>query len=765
MHWTGEEGAARRWRPVVAAFALAAAGTVPALTAATGVSASTSWQAPGYERTIGGTGTAGVYAWGIAYDAMTNQLEVGDYWNFFVRSYTMTGTQVSSFYQSASTRQGQPESIAVDPRNGNIWVAENGTQKTAGYIAEFSDTGTYLGEIDTRSEYTAWIALDDQGDLYVVNGHLSGSSSNPNKVQVYNTNEAGDPETCSWGTYGSGPGEFIQAMGIAVSSSGDVYVADASNLRVSEFDPNLSTCATTHDYNGGWVQDFGVGHFTGDLRGVAIDPVNNLLYVVDAQAGRVEEFNLSGTWITQFGSLGTGPGQFQDGGRQVTVDNEGNVWVADYSDYRFEEFTSAGVFEAAYPQPPEPPAPGFLSEARGVAVNPNDGTVWVADAWNDRFQEFAPDGAFDATYGHRASTPPYGLDYPRGIGVDPATGNVWVMDTRDYYVRIYAEDGTYLYSLGSGLDSNASGSFEAPVDVSFHTTGGTEYAYIADYWSCDVTIWNASADPPAYAGQISNVCNNFGVAVDPSSGDIYVTQQGGFEASPVTVFSPFNPSSPTSFSTIGHLGSFGSGTGQFETPWGVDVVNGLVYVSDTKRDDIEVFQENGSYVGQFGSKGNTAGQFNEPSELASDAQGDIYVADANVGRVQEFSYSVVPPAPGSDTTPPTVTLTSPTSQQMMPASEVTIIGTATDNVGLGDLEVAVHNATTNLWWNGSLSNWSSTKEWNIAAPVCTTMTSCTFSFGFVGETYGGTYTATARAVDTSGNSATTPLVKFTVESS
>jgi DNA-binding beta-propeller fold protein YncE len=749
-------------RSALLVLATATVCALPAMTSAT--SASAAWQAPGYERTIGGTGTAGVYAWGIAYDAMTNQLEVGDYWNFFVRSYSMTGQQVASFYQSASTRQGQPESIAVDPRNGDIWVAENGTQKTAGYIAEFSDTGTYLGEINTRSEYTAWIAMDDQGDLYVVNGHLSGSPSNPNKVQVYNTNEGGDPETCSWGTYGSGPGEFMQAMGIAVSAAGDVYVADASNLRVSEFDPDLSDCAATP--NGGWVQDFGVGHFTGDLRGVAIDPVNDLLYVVDAQAGRVEEFNLSGTWITQFGSLGTGPGQFQDGGRQVTVDGQGNVWVADYSDYRFEEFTSAGVFEAAYPQPAEPPAPGFLSETRGVAVNPTDGTVWVADAWNDRFQEFAPDGAFDATYGHRGSTAPYGLDYPRGIGVDPVTGDVWVADTRDYYIRIYAENGTYLTSLGSGLDSNAPGSFEAPEDVTFHETDGTDYAYISDYWSCTVTIWNATDNPPQYAGQISNLCNNYGVAVDPATGDIYVTQQGGgFFGSPVTEWSPFNPSSPTSFSEIGHLSSFGTGTGQLEAPWGVDVVNGDVYVSDTKLDQVQVFQTNGTYLGHIGSKGNAAGQFNEPSEIANDAEGDIYVADANVGRVQEFSYSVIPPAPGSDTTPPTVTLTSPTSLQMMPASQVTITGAATDNVALGDMEVAVHNATTNLWWNGSLSNWSPTKEWNISAPVCTAMTSCTFSFGFVGEVYGGTYTATARAVDTSGNSATTPLVKFTVASS
>ncbi len=756
MGWTGDHDAARRWRPFVAALALTASAALPAIGATTGVSAS--WQAPGYERTIGGTGTAGVYAWGIAYDAATNQLEVGDYWNFYVRSYSLTGQQVNSFYQSASTRQGQPESIAVDPRNGDIWVAENGTQKTAGYIAEFTDTGTYLGEINTRSEYTAWIGMDGSGDLYVVNGHLSGSSSNPNKVQVYNTNQTGDPEICTWGAYGSGSGDFIQAMGIAVSPSGDVYVADASNLRVSEFDPDLSNSSVClgRGYNGGWVQDFGQGDFTGDLRGVAVDPVNDLLYVVDAQAGRVEEFNLDGTFITQFGSLGTGPGQFQDGGRQVTVDSEGNVWVADYSDYRFEEFTSTGVFEAAYPQPAEPPAPGFLSEARGVAVNPNDGTVWVADAWNDRFQEFAPDGTFDATYGHRASTPPYGLDYPRGIGVDPSTGNVWVLDTRDYYIRVYAEDGTYLYSLGSGLESTAAGSFEAPVDVSFYTTDGVEYAYVADYWSCDVTIWNASDDPPAYAGQISNVCNNFGVAVDPSTGDIYVAQQDAFE--PVTEFSPFNPANPDFFTSINHFGS-----GYLESAWGIDVVNGLVYVSDTKLDDVQVFEVNGSYVGKLGSKGNAAGQFNQPSELANDSSGNIYVADANVGRVQEFSYSVLPPS--GDTTPPTVTLTSPTAKQVLPASEVTITGSATDNVALGDLEVAIHNATTNLWWNGSLSNWSSTKEWNIAAPVCTTMTSCTFNFGFVGETYGGSYTATARAVDTSGNSASTALVKFSVATS
>ena len=114
----------------------------------------------------------------------------------------------------------------------------------------------------------------------------------------------------------------------------------------------------------------------------------------------------------------------------------------------------------------------------------------------------------------------------------------------------------------------------------------------------------------------------------------------------MTEWSPFNPSSPTSFSEIGHLSSFGTGTGQLESPWGVDVVNGDVYVADTKLDEVQVFQTNGTYLGHFGSKGNAAGQFNQPSEIANDASGNIYVADANVGRVQEFSYSVIPPASG-----------------------------------------------------------------------------------------------------------------------
>jgi sugar lactone lactonase YvrE len=710
---------------------------------------------PGYVRSVGGTGTAGVYAWGIQYDAMTNQIEVADYWNFYVRSYTPTGTQTASFYQSAATRQGQPESIAVNPVNGDIYVAENGTQKTAGYIAHFSDTGTYIGEINTRSEYSAWITIDNNQHLFVVNGHLSASTHNPNKVQEYDISQASDPLINSWGTYGTtaGTGEFIEATGLATDSAGDVYVADAGNLRVEEFHPNSGTnSGATYIRDIGGPKTSG-GQFTGDLRGLAVNQATNQLYVSDAAGYHVQEFNLTNnpaTLVATIGSQGAGNGQFGDGARQIAVDSSGNLWAADYSNFRFEEFSPTGAFMAAYPNPAEPPAPGFLSEARDVAVSPVNGTVWVADSWSDRFQEFAADGTFIGAWGHRGSTAPYGLDYPRGIGVDP-NGNVWVADTRDYYIRIYDDNGNYLDSIGSGTDSSSPGSFEAPDDVTFY--GG--YAYIGDYWSCTMTVWtdpaNPTTTPPTYVRQI-NGCN-FGVAVDPATGNTYIVDQSRDQ---IREYSP-------SGSFITEWGSGGTGAGQFESPWGAVVLNGVVYVTDTKRNNVQAFDTSGHYLGSWGSTGAGAFQFNQPSGITVDASGNIYVASANQGRIQVFSESV--PLPSGDTTNPTVAMTSPTAKQIVPASTVTITGSATDNIGLGDLEVAVHNAVTNLWWDGNHSNWTKTKTWNYAAPVCNSLTSCTFSFGFVGVSFSTKYTAQVRALDTSGNIATTALVAFTTASS
>ena len=88
------------------------------------------------------------------------------------------------------------------------------------------------------------------------------------------------------------------------------------------------------------------------------------------------------------------------------------------------------------------------------------------------------------------------------------------------------------------------------------------------------------------------------------------------------------------------LGSPGSANGQFERPGDVAVdSSGDLWVADSDNDRIEEFNEQGEYLSQFGSEGSGAGQLSEPAALAIGPEGDIWVADTGNDRVEEFSPS------------------------------------------------------------------------------------------------------------------------------
>jgi predicted membrane-bound mannosyltransferase/sugar lactone lactonase YvrE len=63
---------------------------------------------------------------------------------------------------------------------------------------------------------------------------------------------------------------------------------------------------------------------------------------------------------------------------------------------------------------------------------------------------------------------------------------------------------------------------------------------------------------------------------------------------------------------------------------------GQLLVTDTGNKRVQVFDQNGNFVAQFGSAGAGDGQFNEPVGLAVDASGNIYVADTWNKRIQVF---------------------------------------------------------------------------------------------------------------------------------
>jgi hypothetical protein len=86
------------------------------------------------------------------------------------------------------------------------------------------------------------------------------------------------------------------------------------------------------------------------------------------------------------------------------------------------------------------------------------------------------------------------------------------------------------------------------------------------------------------------------------------------------------------------IGKEGSGDGEFKAPCGITVLgsSGEVAVADQYNQRVQIFDSEGNYKRQFGTKGNEAdGQFYMPSGLASDAHGNLLVTD-RTNRLQVF---------------------------------------------------------------------------------------------------------------------------------
>ncbi|HEU0049833.1 MAG TPA: 6-bladed beta-propeller, partial [Nitrososphaera sp.] len=85
-------------------------------------------------------------------------------------------------------------------------------------------------------------------------------------------------------------------------------------------------------------------------------------------------------------------------------------------------------------------------------------------------------------------------------------------------------------------------------------------------------------------------------------------------------------------------GGKGTGKGEFDLPSGIAVdANGNVLVADTNNGRIEKFSPTGTFLSILGSKGTGQGQLAGPNGIAVDRTGNIYVADASNHRVQKLA--------------------------------------------------------------------------------------------------------------------------------
>ncbi|MBZ5560734.1 MAG: choice-of-anchor D domain-containing protein [Acidobacteriia bacterium] len=198
--------------------------------------------------------------------------------------------------------------------------------------------------------------------------------------QILRSDDLQGTNQISFGTQGSGVGEFYGAYGIALDAAGRIYVADTYNCRIVRIDDMIGTNWTEYGTCGS-----DPGQFY-DPSGIAIDAAGRI-YVMDTGNSRIVRMDdMTGTNWVSYGSAGSGVGQFAPYISSVAVDSAARIYVADTGNarlVRFDDFDGTNWTELTQ----SPPVNGisYYSFQSPAAVTVDAaGRIYVAD--NEYYQ-------------------------------------------------------------------------------------------------------------------------------------------------------------------------------------------------------------------------------------------------------------------------------------------------------------------------------------------------------------------------------------------
>ena len=205
------------------------------------------------------------------------------------------------------------------------------------------------------------LAVNKRGELVVVE---YGKSC----ISVFTTS---GEKLRSFGTHGSGQGQFEDPDGVAVDGEGKIFVADTGNNRIQKFTEE--------------------GQFLREVdckpNAIAFNTSNGKLYVSDDSKHQVVILNSDLTFSSAFGGEGSAKGKFKCP-QGIAFDSIGNVSVVDRNNSRIQVFTAEGKFLRIVKK-----SVGKLRWPAGVAVN-TEGVTFVSELWGNCVSVFDHTGHF-----------------------------------------------------------------------------------------------------------------------------------------------------------------------------------------------------------------------------------------------------------------------------------------------------------------------------------------------------------------------------------
>jgi hypothetical protein len=328
-------------------------------------------------------------------------------------------------------------------------------------LSPFAGTGTAglptAGSATSSDLYTpVAIAFDSAGDVFIAdydNNEVEKATPSGTLSIVAGNGTAGAP------TPGSATSSHLDSpSGVAVDASGDVYIANNQACDVVKVTPSgvLSivagngTCGTPV---AGTATSSPLGH----PWGIALDSSGDL-YISDDSKQVIEKVTPSGALtifagiVGVFGAPTPGPATSShlNSPLGVATDSLGNVYVADSYNYDVEKITPSGTLsvlagEGSYGAPtPGPATSSELEDPYDVATD-GAGDVYIADYYANSIDEVTAGGTLSVIAGNgNYGAPTYGvpatssdLSGPEGVG-STAGGRLYIADTYNETIDLLA---------------------------------------------------------------------------------------------------------------------------------------------------------------------------------------------------------------------------------------------------------------------------------------------------------------------------------------
>jgi tripartite motif-containing protein 71 len=280
----------------------------------------------------------------------------------FVTKWGALGTTDGKF--------NSPHSLKVDAQ-GNVLVVDRDNHR----IQKFTPNGVYMSKFGSRGAgngqfmFPYSIAIDKSGNIYVVDQDNA-------RIQKFTSTGS---FILKWGSSGSAEGQFNRPQGIAVDDSGYVYVADVFNYRIQKF-------TNTGIFIAQWGTQGGTnGQFNRPVA-VAVDKSGHV-YVSDSYNFRVQKFTTKGNFLASWRKAGD---LFFGYTGELSLDNYGNILIADMGSNRFIKIDSVGNLLTSFGQ--KGTNNGEFDGLYGITLDTSSGIVYTTDFQNQRVQKFTPNG-------------------------------------------------------------------------------------------------------------------------------------------------------------------------------------------------------------------------------------------------------------------------------------------------------------------------------------------------------------------------------------